>query len=207
MTKELTLYSFADVDRSGKVRWAACELGYSVKEERLKPGQHLGPEYLGVNPYAQIPAARIDGEVMVESTAICIALAERHPESGLIPEARGERDSFWQAACVATQSLEMPVVAYYLAKIGIVDAGWAPLLEKPLPPRLRTFAGQVPAEGWWLGEFTLLDIFAAYVLRIGISADLLKMDGALGAYLERLMARPAAQQARFFDSLKERAPV
>jgi hypothetical protein len=36
MKKALRLWSFADVDRSGKVCWTAAELGHPVEEQRLK---------------------------------------------------------------------------------------------------------------------------------------------------------------------------
>jgi glutathione S-transferase len=205
MKRAITLYSFVDGDRSGKVRWTARELGYEVTEERVAVGQQNQPDYLGINPYGQIPAARLDGTVLIESTAICLSLAERHPESGLIPADGSVREAFWQAACVATQTLEFPVATYFLSKNGVADPAWAGLLEERVRRKLRTFADQTPAGDYWLGAFTLVDIFAAYCLRIGVTAGLLEFEGTVGAYLERLMQRPAAQQARFFDALKSRA--
>jgi glutathione S-transferase len=59
----------------------------------------------------------------------------------------------------------------------------------------------VPEDGFICGRFSLADICAAYVLRIGVEAGLLPMEGALAAYLENLMARPAARAARFFGGL------
>lgn len=202
MSKEITLYSFADFDRSGKVRWTACELGYTIREERVGVGGHTEAPYLALNPYGQIPAARLDGSVMIESMAICVALAERHPEAGLIPNGRAERDAFWQVATLTNATLEFPIVTFYLTRAGIADAAWAPLIEPRLKPRLAAFAGQVPAEDYWLGGFTLADVFAAFCLRVAVSAGLLPFEGRTGAYLERLMQRPAARQAHFFDALK-----
>jgi len=200
MSEVITLYSFADFDRSGKVRWTARELGYEIEERQVEFRRHLEAEYRSINPYGQIPAARLDGEWWCESTAICLMLAERHPESGLLPTETDRRERFWQDACAATQSLEWPVVNYYLAQVGIVDKAWASLVEDALRRRLPVLAAKAPTEGFWLGEFSLADVFVAYVLRIGVSAGLLEAHGVLGAYLQRLRARPAAIQARFFDS-------
>ena len=36
MNKHIKIWSFADVDRGGKVRWTANELGYEIEEERVK---------------------------------------------------------------------------------------------------------------------------------------------------------------------------
>lgn len=201
MSRRITIWSFADVDRSGKVRWTANELGYEIDEQRVKPGDHAGEPYLALNPFGQIPTAELDGQVMIESTAICLALAERHPEAGLVPEDRAARDRFWQVMSMAVSTLETPVVLYYLSNRGIVDAAWADLWAKPLIPRLEVFAGNVPDEGYICDAFTLADVCSAYVLRIGVQAELLPFEGKLEAYLRRLMARPAAQAARFFEGL------
>ena len=202
MSKVVQIYSFADVDRSGKVRWTACELGYDVEESRLEVGQHRGPDYLSLNPYAQIPTAVMEGEPWIESSAICISLAERHPESGLIPADEAQRVKFWQLLHLASSTLEMPVVFYFLALRGFANESWPELVGEGLKDRLETFAGQLPESGYLCGEFTLADICAAYVLRIGIQAELLAYEGTLAGYLDRLRERPAASQSRIFDSLE-----
>lgn len=201
MSPQIKLWSFADVDRSGKVRWTANELGYDIEEQRVGLGEHVTEDYRALNPYAQIPTAEFDGQRLVESTAICLALAERHPETGLIPHDRTLRDRFWQTLSLATTTFENPVVLYYLAQRGVVDAAWAPLCEPPLRRRLPVFASSMPEEGYLCGSFSLADICAAYVLRIAVQAELLPLEGVLAGYLNRLMARPAAQAARFFKGL------
>jgi glutathione S-transferase len=202
MKRHLRLWSFADVDRSGKVRWTAHELGYEIEEERVQLGKHAAEPYRSMNPYAQIPTAEFDGQRMIESTAICLALAERHPEARLVPEARVDRDRFWESVNLATTSFELPLVLYYLSKRGVIDAAWAPLWSRSLQARLPVFAASMPPEGFICGGFSLADICAAYVLRIGLQAELLRFEGGLERYLRRLMARPAAQAARFFDELQ-----
>lgn len=201
MSKQIKIHSFADVDRSGKVRWTACELGYAVEEARLSPGEHMQPGYLRINPYGQIPTVRIGDQVLIESTAICLVLAERHPGAGLIPETTMARESFWQTVNVVTTSMEMATVNYFLAQRGIMDARWKDLLAESLPPRLQAFAERLPADGYLYEDFSLADIFSGYVLRVGVQAGLLEYAGNLGAYLDRLRARPAAIESRIFASL------
>lgn len=201
MAKVIRIWSFGDVDRSGKVRWTAEELGYRVEEERLKLGEQAAEPYALLNPYRQVPTAELDGETYIESTAICILLAERHPESLLIPEERAMRDRFWQSVGLSGSTLEIPVVSFYLSTLGIIDEGWARLWREPLSRRLDVFANAVPAEDYICGAFSLADICAGYVLRIGVQAGLLDYEGRLGRYLDRLRGRPAAKAARIFDSL------
>ncbi|MGI9321403.1 MAG: glutathione S-transferase family protein [Thiogranum sp.] len=202
MSKHIKLWSFADVDRSGKVRWTANELGYQVEEVRIKPGDHKTDPYRQMNPYEQIPTAEVDGKILVESTAICVMLAERHPEAGLIPRQQATRELFWQSMSTSSITLEMPTVLYYLSKSGFIDAAWRDLWSDSLQRRLAVFADSMPDTGFICDDFTLADICAAYSLRIGVQAGLLPLDGRLENYLHRLMARPAAQASRFFNSLE-----
>ncbi|MDH3787600.1 MAG: glutathione S-transferase family protein [Xanthomonadales bacterium] len=202
MNRHIKLWSFADVDRSGKVRWTANELGYQIEEERIRPGDHKTDAYRQMNPYEQIPTAEVTGKLLVESTAICVMLAERHPEAGLIPQDRETRELFWQSMSTSSSTLEMPAVLYYLSRAGFIDEAWQELWSDSLQRRLKTFAESMPAAGYICDEFTLADICAAYSLRIGVQAGLLPMEGRLEAYLRRCMARPAAQASRFFDQLE-----
>jgi len=199
MNKHIKIWSFADVDRSGKVRWTANELGYDIEEERVKLGEHTAEPYLELNPYGQIPTAEVDGQVLIESTAICLALAERHPEAALVPQGRALRELFWQSVNLSVSTLEAPMVIYFLSSRGILDAAWAPLCATSLEKQLPVFAASMPADGYICDDFSIADICAGYVLRIGVQAGLLPLEGHLEAYLRRLMNRPAAQAARVFE--------
>jgi len=201
MDRHIKLWSFADVDRSGKVRWTANELGYTVEEQRIKLGQHTADPYRQLNPYEQVPTAEFDGQRMIESTAICLALAERHPEARLIPRQQRALDTFWQTISLASSTLEFPVVMYHLAHLGVIDKVWAELCSKPLGTRLPVFAAAMPGEGYICGNFSIADVCAGYVLRTGVQAGLLPLEDTLQTYLGRLAARPAAQAARFFEGL------
>jgi len=202
MSRHIKIWSFVDRDRSGKVRWTANELGYEIEEVRIKPGEHAADPYRQINPYEQIPAAELDGEILIESTAICLSLAERHPQAALIPSDQRQRDAFWQAMNIAANTLEMPVVLYWLSKRGVVEAQWAGLWHAYLNKRLDVFAAGLPQENFICGAFSLADICAAYVLNVAVLAGLLPFEGRLEMYLRRLMARPAARAARFFDHLE-----
>jgi glutathione S-transferase len=201
MNKHIKLYSFGDFDRSGKVRWTAEELGYEIEESRLSAPQQRDEAYRALNPYAQVPTAELGGKILLESTAIAVILAERHPEYGLIPAAGDSRESFWQSLSIAGSTLEQLTVNYFVSRSGIIDAAWMDLVGEPIAERLQVFADSMPEMGFICGDFSLADICAAYPLRIAVQAGLLKLEGRLEAYLGRLMTRPAASAARFFEGL------
>ncbi|MGE0281677.1 MAG: glutathione S-transferase family protein [Rhizobiaceae bacterium] len=57
-------------------------------EHRLEtvPRGEPSADYLKISPLGQVPALVLsDGEVVTESTAMCLLLAENHPEAGLGP--------------------------------------------------------------------------------------------------------------------------
>jgi glutathione S-transferase len=177
-------------------------LGYGVEENRLAFGEHTGSDYVALNPYKQIPTVIVDDEILLESSAICITLAERHPEAGLIPSDPAARARFWQLLNLASTTLEQPVVNYILAQRGVADERWIELVGESTRSKLQAFVMQIPEQGYLAGEFSLADIFAAYVLRIGVQSGLIRFEGKLAKYLDRLRARPAAIESRFFDSLE-----
>ncbi|RYE80770.1 MAG: glutathione S-transferase family protein [Hyphomicrobiales bacterium] len=69
-----------------KVLWAAAEIGIELdREDWGKPQRdpHV-PEFLALNPNAQVPVIVDDGYVLWESNAIITYLARKH-RSGLLP--------------------------------------------------------------------------------------------------------------------------
>jgi len=67
---------------------ALAEAGQPVElvDLDLTRDEQRQAEYLAVNPSGKVPALRFpDGDIMVQSAAILLALAEAHPEARLLP--------------------------------------------------------------------------------------------------------------------------
>jgi len=202
MAEEIILYGFGDSDRSGKVRWLANELGLEVKDERIEFMHHVKPPYTEMNPLAQVPTVVFRGKTLIESTAICHIMAEAFDEPKLW-KGRGdpgrEEYLFWLAAF--GENVEGRLVESYVAKLGILPKEHYDMHERALRFKLKVLASRLPAEGFLCGEdFTIADILAGYSLRLGIGNGLLDRERC-EPYFSRLVARPAAKAARFFDSL------
>ncbi len=59
--------------------YRVVELDFSVEEQR-------GAKHRAVNPAGKVPALELpSGEIVTESAAILLTLAERHPDAGLLP--------------------------------------------------------------------------------------------------------------------------
>ncbi len=203
MSETIQLYSFADVDRSGKVRWTAAELGLTVDEQRVRYGAHAQPPYLEMNPYGQVPTASFRGEILVESTAICQVLADAIQEPKLQVD-RGEpgRNAYLYWLSVFTETHESRLVECSVSKTGLLGPEYLELHQRSVRRKLGVIARQLPAEGWLAGgRFTLADICAGYCLRLAIQCGFLTVE-QVEPYFGRLRDRRAAVESRVFASLK-----
>ena len=71
-------------------------------------------DYLKLNPLGKIPVLIDDGKAMFESPAICLHLADKHPESNLAPElASPERATFYQWLMYLTNTLQAELMIYF----------------------------------------------------------------------------------------------
>jgi len=201
-SESVTLYGFGDHDRSGKVRWTACELGLCIDEQKVTPGEHHKPPYADLNAYRHIPTAEFRGHTLRESTAICHILADAF-DTPKLWIGRGEpgRGEYVYWLAVFGETFESRLVEYILSTYGRVDARFAELHDKSLRRKLAVAAAELPEEGYLCGpQFTLADVLAGYSLRLAVQSGLIERE-AVEPYLSRLIERPAAQNSRIFSSL------
>jgi len=71
------------------VHWLLIELGIEHELHMLDfdRREQKDPGYLALNPQGRVPTLVIDGQVVTESVAIVLHLADLHPEAGLAPAA------------------------------------------------------------------------------------------------------------------------
>lgn len=60
-------------------------LPYELQVVDLAAGENQAPTYRAVNPYGRVPALRVGEQVVVESGACLMFLADRFPEKGFAP--------------------------------------------------------------------------------------------------------------------------
>ena len=202
MSEPITIYGFGDVDRSGKLRWLANELGLDLREERVGFGDQHKTPYIDLNPLGQIPTAIFRERTLIESTAACHFIAESF-ESPKLWVGRGEpeRQKYLMWLAIFGETLEGRLVECAVSKAGILGPEYFALHERRIRPKLEVVASMLPKEGFVAGErFTVADILAGYGLRLAVRLGLVPR-GAVEPYLSRLVDRPAAKAARFFASL------
>ena len=79
------------------VHWMLIELGepHELVKVDIESGEHRKPEYLELNPSGVVPTLLIDGKPLGESAALCMILAERHPQAGFaVPVGHEQRAAY-----------------------------------------------------------------------------------------------------------------
>lgn len=196
----LRLYGSAR-SRAVRTLWMLAELGLPYQQEDFAPRspQTRTPEFLALNPNAQVPVIDDDGFVLSESMAINLYLAKKH-NSALYPSDPRHEALAWQWSLWETDKLDRQITNYANHAFvlpedqrdkAVADTAWAAI--QPALDVLNTVLGQNP---WLAGPaFTVADLNVASALYRCLSMDLTRWP-AVQDWLNRCWSRPAAKQAR-----------
>jgi glutathione S-transferase len=167
--------------------------------------EHKSAEYLRLNPNGLIPVL-VDGDmVLYESAAICLHLADTHPESRMAPTlATLERAEFYKWLMWLTNTLQRALIVYFYPERWM-DAGnalGANQVQAHAESKIGTLLDQLESQlqssdgPWLLGEhYTILDPYAFMLCRWtrGFTKPA-RVWPLLGQYLQGMLARPAIQR-------------
>ena len=163
-------------------------------------GETRTPDYLALNPMGRVPAL-IDGATQLwESNAINWYVAEKHPESRLLPRSIAGRASvqrwlFFQAAhvtpaCMAVYRTTNPRVQSFWGVRG--DSQSANAGRAELARYLPVLDAALAEREWLEGDFSLADIaYAPHLWLLAEGGFDFSATPAMSAWLTRLLARPA----------------
>ena len=172
-----------------------------------RKGETRRPEYLALNPLAQIPTLVLpDGTVMTESAAMLLHLTETFPEAGLAPApGTAARVPFLRWLMFLATSVYPAVLRNSYPERHTADpAGAAALRVQAQADQARLWAIYGEALGtrrWMVGErMSALDIYAAMLA--GWSVDAQKLP-AIARLTERVRADPVC--GRLWDEYGIRA--
>jgi glutathione S-transferase len=170
-----------------------------------KADAHKSAAYLALNPNGTIPAF-VDGDlVLFESAAICLYLADKHPEASLVPPLRtDDRAHCYKWLTWGTNTLQAMLMHYFYPE-RMVDDGDAAAAkqvrrraEARIAPMLDLLDAQVASHGgaWMLGSgYSVVDPFTFMLCRWtrGFARPARSLPH-LGPYLQRMLERPAVQR-------------
>lgn len=123
------------------------------------------PAFLAISPLNQVPVLTLpDGHSLTESAAICILLAERHPQAGLAPEAGSPaRADFLRWMAFMSSVLYPAILRLYYAHRYTADGNVQPVKDAAIAEMDRGFSivdEALAGRDWLSGEtFSLADIY------------------------------------------------
>ena len=196
-----------------------------VKVDRDQ-GAHKSAAYLALNPNGTIPVL-VDGDlVLYETAAICLHLADKalvdagpdgRSDRALAPAlGTAERAHFYKWLMWMTNTLQAMLIHYYYPERMVAAGNTAGAAEVKQAAQARVgsllehLERQLASHGepWLLGaRYTALDAYAFVMCRwtrgfTGPAAAPARTRPLLGAYLQRMLARPAVQAAIAAEGLQ-----
>lgn len=194
----MKLYGFAGT-RSQRALWGLKEVDadFEFISVNLLEGEHKRPEFLRLNPAGKVPVLVDGDQVIPESAAIVLYLADKYPQKGLLPADLNERAQVYRWTLFAVTELEQP-----LWRITRHTMLYPPDQRLPADIELAradfaTMAAileaHLEARDFIVGDrLTVADCVTAYLIDWANEIRLIDAFPRLQAYLERLYARPEA---------------
>lgn len=189
--------------RASRPRWLLEELGavHELNRIDVAGGQNKTPEYRAIHPHGSVPAFTFteDGVTIVESAAICMAIADKFPEKGLAPKAGTAARALYYQWIVYVPATVDPTAAE-IAKAMKLPEDQREAVTRDARARLKEILGFIDRS---LGgdDYLIDNRFSVADIMVGGALLWLSHLGVLGdwpnllAYVERLKARSAYQRA------------
>lgn len=190
------------MSRGQIVRWALQETGADY-EQVLVDWKEKSAEFLAANPMGKVPAlvhhAKDGDRIVTEAAAICLYLAEMHPEAGLLPNDADMADYYrWTffAAGPLDQAITMRSFKFEPSPQQEGLAGWG-----NFDRTISTLDGHLSKAEWICGNrFTMADVYVGSSVDFGLNFGILPPLPSFAAYAERCQARPAYKAAKAVDN-------
>jgi glutathione S-transferase len=189
------------MSRGQIARWALHEAAADY-EQVLINWQDKPEAFLAANPMGKVPAIvhhAPDGDRPVtEAAAICLYLAEMHPEAGLLPN-DAETAPYMRWTFFAAGPVEAAITSKALGFEPKPEqqamAGWGNFERT-----ISTLENHLSGTTWVCGDrFTMADVYVGSAVDWGLNFGSIPPSPAFVAYAERLQARPAYKAAKAID--------
>ncbi len=176
---------------------------YELKMIDLSQGKQNDPDYLRLNPNGKVPTLVIEGkQVMFESAAITMYLADRHPAAKLAPGPKETaRGHYYQWMTHLTNTLQPAMRRYYHSDLYTTDPNGASGVADKARLEVAEIWGRVDQHlnstgPFMLGErFSAADIFAFMLSTMqDCCPDAYARFSRLARLAELVAARPAMRR-------------
>ena len=199
----MKLYGYRN-GRTLRAAWALEEVGvpYEYVEIDLMRGEGREPKFLEINPAGKVPVLDDDGTIITESAAICMHVADKYPQSRLMPPAGTlERSQCYKWTSYIITELDAPLWTIAKHRFALPRERRVPAVIETAAWEFRlavkVLAAGIGDRDYLVGDcLTVADIIAGHTLSWAKSARLSLGSRQLERYLERLLTRDAVTRAR-----------
>lgn len=190
------------MSRGQIARWALHEAGADY-EQVLVNWQDKPAAFLAANPMGKVPTlvhhADEGDRVVTEAPAICLYLAEMHPEAGLLPN-DAEMANYYRWTFFASGPVEQAITSrafkFEPAPEQEVMAGWG-----SFDRAMNALDSHLSGSTWVCGErFTMADVYVGSAVDWGLNFGIIPPLPSFAAYAERCQARAAYKAAKAIDN-------
>jgi glutathione S-transferase len=194
----MRLYEFGPT-RALRARWTLQELGveFEAVKINLLAGEASSPEFLRLNPAAKLPVLVDGDQVLTESVAIVLYLAEKYPDGGLLPRNLTDRAQAYRWLLFTATELEQPL--WRMARHGFLypEEKRSPadikLAREDFQPMVEVMDRHMQGRSYVVGDSaTVADFVLAYTLDWANEEALLEDFPTLKQYMENMYRRPKA---------------
>ncbi|MGO4168543.1 glutathione S-transferase [Novosphingobium sp. PhB57] len=190
------------MSRGQIARWALHEVGADYRQI-LIDWKDKPESFLAVNPMGKVPTivhhAEDGDRVVTEAAAICLYLAEMHPEAGLLPN-DAEMADYYRWTFFASGPVEQAITSRHLKCEPTPEqepmAGWGNF-ERTMNALESHFDQADYVCG---GRFTMADVYVGSAVDWGLTFGTMPPRRAFVAYAERFQAREGYKAAKAVDN-------
>jgi glutathione S-transferase len=179
-----------------RIIWTLEELGEPYELTVMSREESRGEEHRNRHPLGRVPVLEDDEGFLFESAALCLHLADMHPESGLVPPlGTHDRALVYQWACFAPAEIE-PALFETWAQTER-DPDRAASARKRFDAAVAAVADSLNGNDYLVGgRFTVADVLVGTALQFTVRAGIAdELSPALKEYVGRLAQRPAFGRA------------
>lgn len=208
----ITLYGI-EWSRAKYVLFTLAELGLDFQHVRINPfeKEKYAPEYLKLNPLAQVPTLVDSDLVLTEAVAINFYLAKKYGAGKLWAERLEDEALIYKWSLFAVTQMETACVDLIMHR-KVLDAkarnpDIVQAAEKKLKKPLEVLNNHLASKDFLVaGKFTVADINMAGVLSYALGGELdFSPYHHVARYLDAILSRPACRKARIAPSGKSKS--
>jgi glutathione S-transferase len=182
--------------RPVRVVWTLEELGQPYELTVMTRDEARSEQHRTRHPLGRVPVLEDDEGFVFESAAICLHLADMHPEVGLVPPlGTHNRALVYQWACFAPAELEPPLIESM--RQAERDPERAAAARGRFDAAASAVAGALGAQEYLVGgRFSVAEVLVGTTLAFTARGGFIEeLPQNLKEYLARLAQRPAYQRA------------